>query len=56
MKLIKIKNNDFAEKELCETEKMEIRTNFKFGIVCCKKDENNEDNLFGVSKTRNNFI
>lgn len=35
---------------MLDFEKLEIRTCFKFGIVYCKEDEEDEDNLFGASK------
>lgn len=54
--MIKIKNNEFVEKELVEAEKMELRTNFKFGIVCCKPDETTEDGLFAVSKNKTRYF
>lgn len=51
-KLVKVKNNQVARKELLDFEKLEIRTCFKFGIVYCKEDERDEDNLFGASKQK----
>lgn len=48
-KTIKVKRSkERLKKELLKFEKMEVRTNFKFGLVYCKEDENDEDNLFGA--------
>lgn len=50
-KAIKVKKSkERLKKELLKFEKMEVRTNFKFGLVYCKEDENDEDNLFGACK------
>lgn len=50
-KTIKVrKSKERLQKELLKFEQMEVRTNFKFGLVYCKEDENDEDSLFGACK------
>lgn len=49
-KMIKVKNQDLAIRELVDYEKLELHVASKFGLVYCKPYEQDEDSLFSAQE------